>query len=187
MIHYKIERSELADGIKRIKQALGRVRKNSSTYQFEVEIFKDKTHLKVPGALIELKSKADEYGRFLVPLKIISNIIRTIKEEEIELLIADHYLKIKNGIEIENSLIQHITSFESILPDLPMNYTDRDILSLRSTYSTVQMKKIGIESTFERALYNYEVALSEAYKHLKLYGVTKTELRALAYRKIDRK
>lgn len=94
-------------------------------------------------------------------------------------------MNIKDGSEIENDLIETLSGFESLVPDLPINYTDRHVLGLRSKYSDRQLKKMGIDSMVEKAEYNYEVALSNAVKHLQLYGVTKKEIRELADRNIE--
>lgn len=66
-IHCKIDRSELSEGVRRIRQSLGRVRKNSSKFQLELEFKTDRLYLRVPGALIELEAKSTGAGRFKFP------------------------------------------------------------------------------------------------------------------------
>lgn len=184
-IHCKIDRKEMSEGLGRIRQSLGRVRKNSPKYQLELDIKKDKMHLRVPGADIELSLWASGEGRFRFPLKLLWDLSKNMHTEHLEFTISDQCMVIKHGPRIENSLIEPLDGLETILPELPMNYTDRHILGLRNKYSEKQLKKLGVQQMVEKAEYNYDIALSNAFKHLKQYGVTLTEIRGLADLKIN--
>jgi len=75
------------------------------------------------------------------------------------------------GFKIQNNHPEN-----KVTLDLPLNYTDLDILKLRNQTSEKQLEIVNAKRLIEQAEKRLEINIELAYKTLKDYGVNKNEI-----------
>lgn len=80
-------------------------------------------------------------------------------------------VKYSLGFKIQNNHPEN-----KVTLDLPLNYTDLDILKLRNQTSEKQLEIVNAKRLIEQAEKRLEINIELAYKTLKDYGVNKNEI-----------
>jgi hypothetical protein len=177
MVTIKANTKQLIQTLKFVKKGVSRNSAKAKTTTCEITVIDGKAAFAVPGAVFSLPCTTQGTCKATVPFLHFTEIIKSSKTTETEITITEGYLK--TGIVT----ISAKTTFfkdDSILRtiDLPINYTDGDILRLSedTRYTVEELEFNKLVSKIGKANDNLKDNLMVSYKSLKQYGVTYDEL-----------
>ena len=177
----------LIQTLKHLKAALPNNKSKAFNVTIEITIIDNYVTFAVPGATFSTESKTKGTCKTTISFLHFYQIIKDLKTKEIEIEINNQDMTIGNVIATVNT-----TFFEDdkILRtiDLPMNYTDADILKLMNegyTWDEIEFNKLA--NQFIKANEKMKDNLFKAFINLKIYGVTYEDLEKLTKKRMYNK
>ncbi len=183
MVKAIASKTNLLEVFKHLKVATKNTSANKLKMSCELTIKTDKICFVVPGIQYELPCYTEGVGRFTCPLLYISDIISTTTDKEIVITILRDKVQVNNVIfKANTTFFEDDTILRSI--KLPINYTDADIIKLsKSNYTPEEITFNKLDNTIAIAQQELEQNIEKAYNILKVYGISKEELKLLVEKK----
>lgn len=183
MIELTCNTKDLIEALRRVWAPHSRRKKLIHTIQVSMEVYSDSLLFNAIGAISHVPCKRTSSTRYIVsvPLDHLYQVIKTYSTPEINISIADGKITCGTITFGGVSINQLDESEEHIRVDIPINYTDVDLLRLRSKYTEKDIIRNGLYIKLETAEHELSKNISKALKSLKKYGVTHTDIQQLIY------
>lgn len=151
----------------------------------ELTITDGKLTLVIPGAKFVLDCETKSTAKATIGLSYYLDIVKTQKEIKIKCIITD------NTLEIKGLFINILTTFfetDSILRSIkmPLNYSDWHLLKLEKegyTEDEIEFNKLNFEVYYAKKALTSNIL--KTFHLLKIYGLTKKDIKEIIYKKID--
>jgi len=151
----------------------------------EATVTDGKVTFAIPGCVFSTHSVTDGVAKFSVPFLQLYDIIQKHKQPGISILIKD------NEVTIGPVTVSAATCFiedDKILRtiQLPINYTDMDILLLpKQGYTQEELDFNNITGRIKSIEARLEDNVHKALRHLKIYGVTCEDIKSIALERLN--
>lgn len=184
MIKVTLKKEQIFQVLKLIKASLGKG-KQFKTATCELTFSDNKIAIAVPGAQFNVESDGLGAAKVTLPFSYLYDIIEKSSKHFLEISIERDQMTI-NSLTIAAST----TFFEDdrILRtiDIPLNYSDKDLLLLRNgRYTKEELEFNKLIPKIELAEENLMKNIDKAYQLLKQYGLKKSELSAIVNKSLD--
>lgn len=184
MITFKASTKSLIEILKKAKVAVGKMSKTSKQISTELTITDNKLTVVVPGANFSLEGETMGTCKASVSFFHFYQIVKDCKEKKVEILIESTTLTIGNvSISIRTTFFEDDSILRSI--DLPMNYTDVDLMKLPlANYTYEELKFNKLIDKIRAAEVRLDDNMWSAYSKIREYGISYDELELLVKNKI---
>ena len=184
MVTLKVKKSQFLKTLQALNKAVKNLTRNNKNVTCEITITEGKATFAVPGAIFFMECETKGTCKVSMSFPYLFEVIKGHNKKEADITITEDNMQL--GIvsfAVKTSFFETDRILRTI--DLPMNYTDADLLRLAKesyTMEELQFNKIAVpilkaEEAFERNI-------AFAYNKLKGYGVTKEDVEKLAEVKI---
>ena len=187
MMTIEINKKDLVKAIRHLKAVLPKDKNRAVKVMCDLKVSLNEVSFSVPGAVFPLKAKNQDQFSTSFPFLYFMDVVKTTKEESIKINISER------AINIQNSTISAKTTFFKKEKEvfrgitLPVNYTDLDLLRLREKgYNGIELEYNKLTEGINQAERKLEKNISYVYSRLKIYGVTREEVKELVESKIYR-
>jgi len=185
---FKAKRKDLLATLKRMKSGLRGDNKKALRTSCEITVTDGKVNFVVPGAeFFLLCATQGGAARATLPYLYFADIVQNLKGKEAEFKITE------DEINVGILTFRAATCFfedDKILRtiQLPLNYTDADVLRLRNgQYTQEELDFNNMFPKIEKAEKNLEHNLYWTYRKIHIYGVQYEELEELVKKKLSEK
>lgn len=184
MVSFKADTKHLQNTLKLVKGAVHGKSAKTLSVTCEITITDGKATFAVPGAVFSLDCITKGTCKATIPFLQFSLIVKDVQTIETEITITE------GSIKIQRVTINAQTTFfktDSILRtiQLPINYTDADLLRLRKQgYTQEELEFNNLAKQIDIAHSNLDSNLLLAAKILKQYDVPYEALEKLAKEKL---
>jgi len=177
-IAFTASTKELLDGLTRLRAVQTGGKKMMLYHYVDVDLYADSISLTCTGATLLVKciSENKDKKRVSVPLEHFYQIVKVYSKSEITVSFEGNKMTCGN-VKIGGINIEELDN--SSLPaylNLPINYTDRDLLRLISKVDQKEKLSGGLSNLIAQAEVRLEQNISQALALLEQYGVSRKDL-----------
>lgn len=181
-----IKRIELKKGLQFLRNGLTRSERKKDSIQLEIEIYKNNGTMRIRGAEYNFTATSDTYGKVTLPLLMLWEVIKSQKEDVIQLILSDRKLLTNTGVNITNARIEMLHTEDLVTPELPLNYNHRDLIQLSFVYNDEQLRQMGMDHEVARSEEELERAIERVYRSLRSFNISKREIRTFVINQLKK-
>ncbi|MBK8846141.1 MAG: hypothetical protein IPO27_05995 [Bacteroidetes bacterium] len=184
MVSFKSNQKKLLQTLKLIKAAIRCNKVAAQKIICDITVTDGLVQFAVPGAIFTLESKTIGTTKAAVYALHFIEIVKAEKGPDIEVIINDSKVTIgKITIPAKTTFFENDQILRTI--QLPINYTDADLLRLSSEgYTWSELDFNNLTKSILMAEETLKRNLALAYNNLKIYGVSYQELETITKKKI---
>lgn len=179
----KINYLQLVVALKRIQTIHAKTKNKRKEYLLELYFKPNKLEVGAIGITITVECKTSYYKKLIVPFLPFQQLIYALDKEWIEIEFDDSYVQL-NKRRIESNFIKVEHPENQRKPNLSINYSKLELLSLRNKYLDSELKSNNLLIPLEKAESELDENINTSVSALKSYGVTYTEIKNLINKKI---
>ena len=184
MVRVNTTKKELLDTLKLVKRAIRGRSAQALATTGEITVIAGEISITVPGAIFSLRCKTEGTCKATLRFLHFMQIIKDLRSDQVELIIKKDSMQIDTlSFPVQTTFFENDSILRSI--DLPINFTEADILKLESkgyTWEEIEFNKL--DAQVELAEENLRKNLSEACSKLQVYGVTYEQLEEIVRAKL---
>ncbi len=183
---FEIDKTTFLKYLTFVKGSLKATSKNARKTVCEITITDGLVKLASPGALFEMPCVTRGTCKFTISVLYLNDIIKTNKEEEIKIIVGEKSITLgKLTVPVQAIFFEDDTVLRTI--DLPLNFTDADLLRLnRSVYTAEELAFNKLEKKIAKASEALDTNMMKAESLLKKYGVNYADVVLMVNSKLYR-
>ena len=190
MVTFKADKNQFLKTLKRVKVAVRGKGTKANSVSCEITVIDGRTSFSVPGALFLLDCITNGTCKATVPFLKFQDLIKSTNKSEIEVKISEGELEVGIVTIKANTIFFRDDSVLRTI-DLPINYTDADLLRIaKENYTIEELKFNRLYDKIEQAQERFNKKLDKAYNMLKDYELPFPEFENLVeehlYKKSDK-
>lgn len=178
LIYFTLPTKEIFEPVQHFRKLTKRAARKQTA--LEINCVFNTVTFSIPGAAVKRNCKTEGIGAYTVSLEYFFLLLRDHKKETIEVILKDGELKVGNATVsgvILGTKVQHPENLKVI--DLPINYTDSDLLNLPLKYTDAVIDFAQAGWMIKEAQERMEKEINKAHALLKSYGVEKNDLQKI--------
>jgi len=174
----------LLEAIKRLKVGKNMRNKKARETLCEITVTDANVKLVVAGITYNVSCITEGVAKFTIPVLYLNDLINCHEGKTVTIHINRMGIKIGEFfVDVPVSLIENDKILKTI--DIPLNYTDMDILNLlRMGYTQEELTFNKVNKQIDDAIKRLDENIEKAFKILKPYGLEKEVLKTLAYQAV---
>lgn len=183
-INLTIGKSELSESLQFLRNGLLKKDLQDPNLQLELELYKSKGIFRIKGAEYKADLECDRFAKVTLPMVVMVEVLKSLNTEQLNIEIGEHKLTTNTGIDLHHSKIKCVHPEEVTTPDLPLNYTISDILRLAKKNNKEALSQMGILDEVQKANSELDASISEAFRAIKKFKISKKEIEQFVKRSI---
>jgi hypothetical protein len=164
--------------------ALPKSKKERAKAILEMNFKPQEVQLSVIGAMYRLRTSSGCYAKVLLPFVFFDTIVKDWKGE-VFVASFDNGVITFGGSSLESDAIKIIHPENQPKIDLPINYSDLDLLRSELQYSFKELERMNLISKIDKARENLDEAIRISLSHLSVYGIKYDDIEKLIMEKIS--
>jgi hypothetical protein len=168
---------------KHLRVALPKSKKERAKAILEMNFKPQEVQLSVIGAMYRLRITSGCYVKVLLPFVFFDTIVKDWKGEVFAASFDNGVISF-GGSSLESDAIKIVHPENQPKIDLPINYSDLDLLRSELQYSFEELKRMNLISKIDKARENLDEAIRITLSHLSVYGFKYDDIEKLVMDKI---
>jgi len=178
--HFTIDTKEF----KKMISEANKLIKGAAQTSVKISVLPDTVEFQFQGMQKLLKAESDTYNDVLVPFSVLYGFARTVSDKRIAFAFKDGEVKV--GVAtVMGPNIKVESLFSRKAADLPMNLTPRVLLRLKMQYPKEELVQLNLFEMVAASERDMEKEVVKAARLLAPYGISKAELLALIWGKLE--
>ena len=168
---------------KHLRAALPKGKRDRNSAILELNFKPKEVQFSIIGAMYHFPVESNSFVKVLLPFAFIDSILKDWK--------GDNFLAVfKKGVvsygghAIESKRIKIVHLENQTKFDLPINYSELDLLRLESVHSSEELESMNLSGKIRKAREDLEEEISFVASRLSKYGVKREEIDTLVRRKL---
>jgi hypothetical protein len=182
-IKLECEYPDIKAACNHLRVALPRNKKERATVILEINIKPEEITLSIIGASYKIKTETGIYTKILFPFVYLDTIVNDWEKMIFVLKIDDGFIQ-HGGSVLESTAIRVIHPENQKKMDLPMNYSNLDILRLEFRYSLDEIRRMNLLEKLDKAKEELYKSVKSATAELSAYNVKYDDIEKIVREKI---
>ena len=166
-----------------MRVALPKSKKERAQAILEMNFKPNEVHLSVIGAKYRLHIESECFSKVLLPFVILDTIVKDWKGD-IFIASFDVGIVTFGGSALESDSIKIIHPENQPKIDLPINYSDLNLLQLEFQYSFEELGRMNLLLKIDKAKENLDKSVRMALSALSIYGIKYDDIEKIVREKI---
>jgi hypothetical protein len=173
----------IKEACKHLRVALPKSKKERAQAILELNFKPKEVHLSVIGAKYRLHIESECFSKVLLPFVILDTIVKDWKGD-VFIASFDTGVVTFGGSALESDSIKIVHPENQPKIDLPINYSDLNLLQLEFQYSLEELGRMNLLSKIDKAKENLDNSVRVALSALSVYGVKYDDIEKIVREKI---
>jgi len=173
----------IKEACKHLRVALPKSKRERSKAILEMNFKPKEVHLSVIGAKYRLRIEAECFTKVMLPFVILDTIVKDWKGD-VFIASFDIGLVTFGGSALESDAIKIVHPENQPKIDLPINYSELNLLQLEFQYSYEELGRMNLLSKIDKAKEHLDESVRMALSALSVYGVKYDDIEKVVREKI---
>jgi hypothetical protein len=173
----------IKEACKHLRVALPKSKRERAKAILEMNFKPQEVQLSLIGAMYRLRISSGCYAKILLPFVFFDTIVKDWKAK-IFFASFDNGVITFGGSSLESDAIKIIHPENQSKIDLPINYSEHDLLRLEFQYSYEELGRMNLLSQIDKAKENLDKSVRTTLSQLSVYGIKYDEIEKLIMEKI---
>jgi len=185
-IELRCKTEEVRAAIQFLRPALPSSRKELGRVMLEFSFKPNEVELSVIGASYHFKIENRVFAKVLMRFVPFERLVKTWNSPEFVIAIDKGAISYASTT-IESAAIKVLHPENQLRIELPMNYTDIDLLRIERQYSYEELGRMNLLSNIDKAKDRAHKSIDDAMSYLAPYGIRREDVENLLRSSIERK